>query len=99
MESQKIFIQSPVGDVGDTQAQGMFCRTLTIFGGSYNQFSAEDSDYDGEVRVDYQPGAPGSLFVSTEKARGQVEDRIECSKKIARFRGSAGPLGMVARYQ
>ena len=41
--------------------------------------------------MDYQPGAPGSFFVSGEGARGQVEDRIECGKEIARFRGSAGP--------
>ena len=39
----------------------------------------------------YQPGAPGSFFVSREGASGQVEDGVECSREIARFRSSACP--------
>ena len=49
-----------------------------------------DSDYDEEDRVDYLPEHPESFFVSTEEARGQDEDCIECGKVTACSRGSAG---------
>ena len=55
------------------------------------KFSAEDSDCNGEERVGYPPGAPGSYFVSAEEPNGQVEDGIECGKVITCSIGSAGP--------
>ena len=40
--------------------------------------------------MSYLPEAPESFFVSTEEARGQVEDDIECGKVTARSRGAVG---------
>ena len=37
------------------------------------------------------PGAQGSLFVSAEEPRGQLEDGIECGKVTTHSRGSPGP--------
>ena len=53
--------------------------------GRYRAFSAVDSDYNEEDRVDDLPEHPESFFVSAEEARGQVEDCIECDKVTARF--------------
>ena len=44
-------------------------RLLSILDGldgSYRAFSAVESDYDEEDRVDYLPEHPGSFFVSAE---------------------------------
>ena len=40
--------------------------------------------------MDYLPEAPGSLLVSAEELRGQVDDSIECGKVTTRSGGSAG---------